>query len=279
MMLSRTYRPSAALEPYIRRFYVFEAALPDDFLLQDALLSETAFVRILLRGDWSAETSPGNWATAGQTVFFGANSRSLPVRVKGGFAVTGFAIRPSGWHALIRESHKLYLDQMFPLQQLWGDLASDMFAGVAAALDDAGQVLAMESAILERVNQLKNPEPDSAIAQFEIFARTDSTMRIEDASSAIGLSIRQFERRCEASFGMTPKAVLRRSRFLDTAGTLRGFCSPSEQELDALHYFDQSHMNREFNRFIGLTPRRFSDAQTPLLTAGLKLREESRFED
>lgn len=278
-MLSRTYRPSADLAPYIRRFYVFEAPLPDGVVVEDFLLAETAFVRCLLRGDWSAETRPGEWNTAGNIVFFGANSSPLKVRVKGGFAVTGFAIRPSGWHALFSSPHNQLADQMRPLQELWGELADRMIAGVSQAVDDEGQLAVMERCIRERLELFPGHLPDPQMAQFEIIARTDSTIRIEDAAGQLGLSVRQLERRCLAAFGLTPKAVLRRSRFLDAATALRGFSSPSEIELGALRYYDQSHMNREFRRYTGMTPRVFSKALTPLQTAGLKLREESRFED
>ena len=279
MLLSRTYRPSADLAPYIRRFYVFEAPLPDGAVIEDFLLSETALVRCLLRGDWAAETSPDTWSTAGNVVFFGANSRPLRVRVKGGFAVTGFAVRPSGWHALFQDAHHMFSDKMLPLQQLWGDLAERMFAGVSQASNDDGQLAAMESALRERIALLRTPEADMQMARFEVIARTDSTMRVEDAAAEIGLSVRQLERRCLVAFGLTPKAILRRSRFLDTAAALRGFSTPSERELDALRYFDQSHMNREFRHYTGMTPRTFANATTPLQTAGLKLREESRFEE
>lgn len=278
-MLSRTYRPSTDLAPYIRRFYVFEAPLPDGTIVEDFLLAETAFVRCLLRGDWSAETRPGEWNTAGNIVFFGANSRPLKVRVKGGFAVTGFAIRPSGWHALFSDPHNKLADDMRPLQEFWGDLADRMIDGVSRATNDEEQLAAMESCIRERLKLFPNHVPDPQMAQFEIFARTDSTIRIEDAAIRLGLSVRQLERRCLAAFGLTPKAILRRSRFLDAATALRGFSSPTEVELGALRYYDQSHMNREFRHYTGMTPRVFAKAVTPLQTAGLKLREESRFED
>jgi AraC-like DNA-binding protein len=154
-----------------------------------------------------------------------------------------------------------------------------MYAGVSSASDDAGQLAAMENGLRKRIASIARPEADLKMARFEVIARTDSTMRVEDAASEVGLSVRQLERRCVASFGLTPKAILRRSRFLDTATAMRGFSSPTERELDALRYFDQSHMNREFRNYTGMTPGTFAKAVTPLQTAGLKLREEGRFED
>ena len=63
------------------------------------------------------------------------------------------------------------------------------------------------------------------------------------------------------------------------AAAIRGFSSPSESNLAELRFFDQSHLNREFKRFTQMTPGQFKKAITPLQTAGLKLREESKFED
>ncbi len=275
-MQSRNYAPSPALAPLIRRFYVFEADLPPDFVMEDFLLAETAFVRVLLKGEWAAEAEPGQWVQAGQVVFFGANTRPLKVRVKGGFGVVGFAIRPSGWRSLFPDSHKDHADTMTPLQDLWGPLADEMLAGIQAATNDEEVVAAMERIITKRHAEIKRPRIDDAMAAFESIASTDSTMRVEDAAEHFGLSVRQLERRCIDAFGMPPKAVLRRSRFLDMAAAMRGFSNATDAELAALRYFDQSHLNREFKRFTGMTPGVFAKANTPLQTAGLKLREEGK---
>jgi AraC-like DNA-binding protein len=137
----------------------------------------------------------------------------------------------------------------------------------------------MERLILKRVSTVGSPEPDLKMAQFERIARVNSTILVNDAADLIGLSPRQMARRTKACFGLTPKAVLRRSRFLDLATAMRGFSTPSERDLAALRYYDQSHVTREFKRFTNMTPGVFQKTPTPLFTAGLKLRQESLFED
>ncbi len=107
-----------------------------------------------------------------------------------------------------------------------------------------------------------------------MIARHDSTMPVADAAARLRLSTRQLERICRATFGHTPKVVLRRSRFLDTSQAMRGFGEPSADQLAALRYFDQSHLNREFRHFFGMTPGSFERTATPLFTAGLKLRAD-----
>lgn len=275
MLLSRSYAPSPQLAEYIRRFYVFEAELPDQLVIEDFLLAETAFIRCLVKGDWAGEVAPGEWSMPSKTLLFGANAKPFKVRVKGSFNVIGIAIRPSAWRALFKRSHGEYADKLLPLEILWGGLADDIERRLIEAPDDQAKVAAMEAVVARRIEEIGSPQIDPAMARFENIARNDSTIRISDAASQVGLSVRQFERRCRFHFGLTPKSVLRRSRFLDMAAALRGFSSPSERDLAELRYFDQSHLNREFKRFTHMTPRTFKDAITPLQTAGLKLREES----
>ena len=136
MLLSRNYPPSPELEPYIARHYVFEAELPQDLMLTDRLLSETAFVRILIRGSWQAEIAPGYWAGAGPVVFFGPNEFPLPVRVKGPFTVIGFAIHPGGWRSLFDRSARDYADQMIPLSAAWGNIAERLWTETKDETDD-----------------------------------------------------------------------------------------------------------------------------------------------
>lgn len=130
MLLSRNYPPSPEMAPYIARHYVFSANLPDDFTLVDQLLSETAFIRILLCGDWAGELSPGNWVCPGKVLFFGPNACPLRVRVHGGFDVVGVALRPCGWNALFDRPTSDFVDRMLRLGEVWGDRAEAPFAAI-----------------------------------------------------------------------------------------------------------------------------------------------------
>ncbi len=276
MLLSRNYPPHDDLLPYIRRHYVFQADLPDDMVIEDSLLSETAFVRILLKGDWAAELAPGEWTKAGPVVLFGGNSRPFRVRVTGPFIVAGFAVRPSAWTSLFAQPAAHFADTMCDLSDAWDAEADAMHKAIVAASDDRGIVEGIEQSLRRQIAAINRPHTDAEMARFETIARTDSARKIETISEELGLSVRQIERRCLQSYGISPKAVMRRSRFLDMATALRGFSTPSEEELAQLRYFDQSHLNREFRHFSGMPPGAFAKAITPLFTAGLKLRDEGK---
>lgn len=269
---SRNYPPPSDLAEYIRHFHVFEAELPDGFVLEDVMLSENPFVRILLSGHWEVESGEGEWSSSHEPLLFGPNSFTQKVKVSGSIRVANFAVRPSAWRALFVEPATEYTDHVVPLNRVWHDIAEHLDDDLKAATTDEAILEALFVAIRTQLARVGRRKTDHAVQEFERIARLDSTVKIDEAARMVGLSVRQMERRCMAGFGLSPKAVLRRSRFLDMAEAMRGFRTPKEEELAQLRYFDQSHLNREFHRFSGMTPGKFRKAITPILTESLRLR-------
>ncbi len=273
MLASHNYAPSGDLAPYVRNHFVFRASLPDDFELIDPLLSETAMVRIILKGDWAAQFAGQPWQVEHGAILFGNNGRCFNVRVRGPFIVAGTAIRPSGWAALCDKKASDYADKMLPARVPWGDDADALHEQLDRTSDDDAAIVAgLESFWRQQLTKLGWHPVDSEMARFEAIANDDSTVRVADVADELGISARAFERRSCASFGLTPKAVLRRSRFLDLATAIRGISDPGEEQRSALRFSDQSHINREFRYFLNMTPGAFEKASTPLLNAVLKLR-------
>ncbi len=277
MLISRNFPPPDDLATCVARFYVMAAELPQDMLMADRLLSETGFVRILARGSWEAMAVDGDWYPHSGALLFGANSRPMHVRVKGPFTVIGFALRPSGWNQLFNTPARQYADQMVGLHEIWGNAGRQLYTDIMAANDDEDTILTtMVEAVRARKAEMENGKACEALAKFEPIVISDSTRKVEDIACELGLSLRQLERLCLKHFGHTPKMIMRRSRFLDMAAMLRGLSTPSEAELAELSFFDQSHLIREFRQFIGMTAAEFENRQTPLLDAGLDLRQKRK---
>ncbi|WP_336960248.1 AraC family transcriptional regulator [Sphingobium aquiterrae] len=278
ILTSRNYSPSASLRDIVARHYVFSAALPENATLIDSLLSETAFIRIIASGDWAAEAAPGQWESRSGALLFGANCRPFRVRVRGPFRVIGIALRPCGWRSLFDAPASCFVERLIPVASAWGDALGVALADVVQLQDDVDVIAACEALIESRINAMGGMKVDHPMRAFERIARCDSTMMVQEAARQVGLSERQLERRTLANFGHTPKAIMRRSRFLDMAAAMRGLGQPSDEVLAGLRYFDQSHLTREFRRFIGMSPRMFAQSNTPLLDAGLMLRDMRKAE-
>ena len=276
MISSRNYAPSAHLLPFIRRHYIVEAKLPADFCHEDYLMADNGFVRVILAGEWDW-WHQNQWVAGSGALLFGPNAHMLRIRVRGPICVVGFAIRPSAWTALFTQAAASHVDMISPLADAWApDLVAKLIKSLDAAKQDKDRVAALEAAVETQLASLKGKGVDPLIATFESIARRDSTTRVEEAARILGLSPRQLERRCLTSFGLSPKSVLQRCRFLDMAAAMRGIGNADQAELASLRYFDQSHLNREVRRYAGMTPGAFQKATMPLFTESLKLREEGK---
>jgi methylphosphotriester-DNA--protein-cysteine methyltransferase len=75
------------------------------------------------------------------------------------------------------------------------------------------------------------------------------------------------QRLTERYFGLSPQALARKYRALRAAALLSfpQLTPESEAELGEA-FFDQSHMIREINRFVGRTPARLRDPDSPFLS-------------
>lgn len=80
-------------------------------------------------------------------------------------------------------------------------------------------------------------------------------VRLTNLARECDLSLRQLERRFHAQVGITPRLFANVVRFRSVFDRLSGHDRPNWTALaNDAGYFDQSHMNRDFRRFLGLSP-------------------------
>lgn len=273
MLVLRTFLPSAALLPFVKRYYTISGEHPEDAEQYDIILHEMALVRIIVQGAWSIEAGgPGHWADMPSMAFSGPGSSRTGLRVRGPFHAIGAVFRPSGWPALFDRPANEFADRILPFSDVWGAGADRLQDSILQLSDEDDIIRAFEDEVVLRLNRIGTWQVHAAMEAFESIARTDCSRQVRDVAAQLGLSPRQFERSSLSCFGHTPKLVLRRSRFLDMATAMRGIGDPSEEQLAELRYFDQSHRNREFRQFIGMTPQQFVHTPLPFFSAGLQAR-------
>ena len=74
------------------------------------------------------------------------------------------------------------------------------------------------------------------------------------------------------AFGMAPKLLLRRARFLRSFVSLLRSGEPMAYDLIDSSYYDSSHFLRDANTFLGTTPRRFMARGTTFMKTSLVAR-------
>jgi AraC-like DNA-binding protein len=139
--------------------------------------------------------------------------------------------------------------QFTPVQELSPALARDL----DRALESAGPIAPVEAALLCARNTCRSrdgivPEGVRRI----MLAR--GALDLAALAGELGLSVRQFERRFDASVGLPPKLFCRMQRFIQVFRVIGQQPCNWVDTAVACGYYDQSHLIRDFKNFSGETP-------------------------
>jgi len=122
----------------------------------------------------------------------------------------------------------------------------------------------VEGFLLRRLEQARSPGREVEWSWHEL-RRTAGRAPIRELADEVGWSHRRLIARFREQVGLAPKAVARVMRFDRAVQALR---SPAGGLADVAFdsgYFDQAHMNRDFRKLGGTTPRAF---RSSLLDSG-----------
>ncbi|KHK92351.1 helix-turn-helix domain-containing protein [Novosphingobium malaysiense] len=275
--LSYNRAPAPDLAPWVARLYVTKVIAPADYTLSCGLFNDIAFVRVQLAGAWTAETATGHEEMGREALFFGPQSKRMPVTVTGSFISVGVGIRPGGCNALCGPRVGEFIDRLVPTGTV--AMPSDRLLKMLppdASPEDWLQTL--EALVRKRVEHMDGALPDPVSSRFEEIAFADPGITVGDAAELCGVERRKLERVVNRDFGMSPKQVLRRARALDMASHLRGVADSEEGDEIALRYYDESHLIHEFTALFGMSPRQFVATPQPLMTLALESRQARRLE-
>ena len=273
--LSYNREPSPDLAPWIAWLYVAIVEAPSDYQLNCGLFNDTAVLRLQLKGEWTGQTARGQISHGREVLFFGPQSRRMPISVTGGFISIGISYRPGAVHALKGPKLSDHLDAIEPINPI-DTPASWLLDQFDERASPEEWVRQMEDIVRGWVKRTGAKEPDPLSVSFETLAFADPGASIAEFARSNDVDQRRLERIIHRDFGLAPKKVLRRARALDMASHLRGVADQAEAEELMLRYYDQSHMIHEFTELFGMSPGQFVERPQPILTLTLESRQAWR---
>jgi AraC-like DNA-binding protein len=266
----RYFLPAPALRATITSYYVFDVA--GDAPVEELLFPEWANIRLLLDAEWTQTFGDGRVATYGPraAVMSGVISRTASVRGQPGRMV-GVGFLPTGWATFTALPACDYVDAITPLSTFVGPAADELLAAVEAAPDDAALVAGLDAWLSAHMT-------GHAAAEAQLVAAHEALLDPEVRSVAewarrLGRSPRQLERLALTFFGMSPKALLRRQRFLRSFAAIREHPPGMWGRLIDPGYVDHSQFVRDFRHFMGMAPRAYLARDFAFMRAAAAARE------
>lgn len=265
----RYFLPAPELRAMITTYYVIE--IGGDGLIEELLFPEWANIRLLLDGGWSQTFGDGRTLSFSppSALMSGVISRTAKIRGGPGRAV-GVGFLPGGWGVFTSLPARDYVDNIVPLSTFAGAAAEELLGDVLAAPDDAALVAALDAWL--RSHMPGADPPDAALVTAHEALLDPDVRSVAEWARRLGRSPRQAERLALTYFGMSPKALLRRQRFLRSFAAIREQPPGLWARMIDPGYVDQSQFIRDFRYFMGMPPRAYFARDFSFMRAAGKAR-------
>jgi AraC-like DNA-binding protein len=171
-----------------------------------------------------------------------------------GGAVAGIHFKPVGAAAFFDMPVSEFTGSHIALEDIWGSEARWVRERLLAAASPEAIFRLMEEALVERMQRpvFLNSALDFAIGQFDTSA---SIARIRQVQDEVGYAPKRFIELFRNAVGLTPKLYCRIQRF---QAVIEQLSRQQKVEWAGVAvdggFYDQSHLNREFRAFSGVTP-------------------------
>jgi AraC-like DNA-binding protein len=256
----RVYLPAPELRAFVTFYYFVEAFGP----LTDFLYPEWGNVRLSVAGDWRVLNDPRDDAVPHDQTLFGPTDRRGQIVSSGGKTV-GFGLTPLGWDRLIGTDAGAMANRVRELEDELGVPAAALQAAFKADGDDDARGCARFDEVLLSLLGRRAPNLADVLATDRVLRRRPAD--VPSFAAEVGVAPRTLHRLCLRAFGFPPKRLLRRQRFLETLGLIRVTPRATFGELMDEEYHDQSHFNRDFRDFMGMTARDYARTPRALMQA------------
>ncbi|PKP97691.1 MAG: AraC family transcriptional regulator [Alphaproteobacteria bacterium HGW-Alphaproteobacteria-13] len=266
---TRFFPVSDALRPYASIIYRTDITAPPGVRVDDYLHPEWANMRFI-EGDLPvAAIGGGAPVTTPRFIVTGPTSKASYF-ASGSMRAWGIGILPAGWAKYVAIPAEDLADRfcdgaVHPVFTSFAPLANRL-----PGLSDKAAARAIDDHFVARLAHA--PRDDPAILAAHRALMDDDLASVAALADMLGLSERSVERLSRRAFGFPPKLMLRRQRFLRSLA--RFMLEPEMAWIDALdyHYYDQAQFTRDFQRFMGMSPRAYAARPKPILGAAAHAR-------
>ena len=268
-MYFKAFRPSAALESYIRSYYYLQIDTDEKAMGQITRYPTDGGPKLIINlGDaFLAGDNENNLKPFSGCRLIGSLSRQLISKTGGRIAFLAIRFIPGKIEPFFNVRGSELTDGSAALDALWGTYGK-VFEQRLRNFDTIQQMLTFVECVLLSQLEQQTLLDIEITAALDLIWQTNGQIRINELAEQVGLSLRQFERRFTNLVGLNPKRLCRISRF---ANILSSFDNSHKQSwvgkaMDG-GYSDHAHFIRECKFFTGLSPIIYLAQRSPLEVA------------
>ena len=201
-------------------------------------------------------------------LFAGQLTRPLWLRAGAHSRVIGVRFHPAGAHRVLGVPLDPFTDARVSIASLWPDDEAGLWRAIGAETETAGRIAAIERFVEHRIAASGVVEDELVSHCVAAMEAQSGKVSVDEIAAEAGIGRRQLERRFRKAVGISPGTladILRFRRVFDAIE--HDSARPWTDAAAAAGYFDQSHLVRDFRRFVGCTPTEFAASRPGIASA------------
>ena len=256
------------LSDYVTTFYHFTC---DEEVFRDIQPASIGHLALFPIGKGEMNFRDGRSDPSHEVNLLTPFSVAAPFEVRGGFHAIGAVLSPLGWACLTGLDADANGNRLLRAADVLGDeieeLGTRLCAEYRAGTRDGASCAAELGEYIGSHLRKITPRHVEVIKTTIRWLSSSLNPTVEELYAQLSYSERQVQRLVERYFGLAPQALLRKYRALRAATFLSlPQLAPEYEAQIGEAFYDQSHLIREIQTFVGRTPARLSDDQSPYLT-------------
>ncbi|MBV1916799.1 MAG: helix-turn-helix domain-containing protein [Sphingomonadaceae bacterium] len=252
------------LDDFFRSFVLLDVSIPDGEVISDLMLPLWGNLSWRDRTNINIRYQSGETINAGLTGLIGPHDHAVQAIV-GPVRQWTAVLKPGAWARCIDAPARSYTNRIAPIID---DSAFSAFHGLDRTLfsgepDDDAEFERIKDVLMPLAN-LPPRKIENWVGKIMAAVSDGDITRVSTLADSLGISRRTLERICDDVFGLPPKTLLLRQRFLRSVG--HHMIKSDRPWIDSLDqsYHDQAQFVREFRRIMGVTPSELARMDRPL---------------
>ena len=249
--------PREALRPFVECFWSWEG---DGLASLPRLLPEPSAELVLHYGQpFRCRSSVRDYGLLPRIHLVGFRDRYYDIESSGRVGFLSARLKPTALSSLLGRSPAEWANDFASAQDLWREGGDALEEAFLSAPDNRERARVVEDFLESRLAASRRPDrPWECVLAAMARATESRECRVDRIADGLGTTVRSLQRLFRERLGLSPKTYLRLKRFelLVTSCLPESGTGYLQHGLD-LGFYDQSHIIRDFEEFLGMTPSRF----------------------
>ncbi|MBM7095412.1 AraC family transcriptional regulator [Bacillus sp. H-16] len=189
----------------------------------------------------------------------GIHHEPLKIEYVGQSSLIGVRFYPQGLFPFFNLPIHETVNAVENLSDYWGTFYEQLYEQIASARNNDEIFTLLDTFLLLKLNEQKTKSHVVLTALIDKI-RGEPLLSLKDLALLMGFSQRHVSRICKDHAGVSPKVLAQIYRFERACSHLYTHSDSSmdvSTVIERLGYYDQSHFNKEFKRFSGMTPKEY----------------------